>query len=293
MYSTKPGKESFANNCLLDKLVEKGVRYVQLFDCGWDSHGTYAGDSIEISFVNKCRSVDQCSHRVITRSETKRFAGRNISSFRGEFGRTPMQENREGKQQSFKGRDHHRWSIYRYGCGGGGIKRGTSFGETDPIGYSPISGKVTPFDIQATILNQLGFDHWKIHLPVPGSSFQVNGCSRTGNQWNCCLIQKYITYYSPPATNIPMPLSRRKFISTSAAFSGALIAPFQQENMSRPSFSIPPDFRIVVMQPLTGAIAAHLTTYCAKAKQEGYDGIELWWQSDPKRNNACSTILKT
>lgn len=88
-----------------------------------------------------------------------------------------------------------------------------------------------------------------------------------------------------------MPLSRRKFISTSAAFSGALIAPFQQENMTRPSFSIPPDFKIIVMATDWG-YKGTFDDYCAKAKQEGYDGIELWWQSDPKKKQNLFDNLK-
>ncbi|MBX3257595.1 MAG: DUF1501 domain-containing protein [Chitinophagaceae bacterium] len=173
MYGTQPGKESFANNCLLArKLVEKGVRYVQLFDWGWDSHGTYAGDSIEIAFVNKCRSVDRASTALLLDLKQRGLLDETLVVWGGEFGRTPMQENREGKQQSFKGRDHHA-EAFTIWMAGGGIKRGTSFGETDPIGYSPVSGKVTPFDIQATILNQLGFDHEKFTYQFQGRPFRL------------------------------------------------------------------------------------------------------------------------
>ncbi|MGN6495392.1 MAG: DUF1501 domain-containing protein [Agriterribacter sp.] len=173
MYGTKPGRESFANNCLLArKLVEKGVRYVQLFDWGWDSHGTYAGDSIEISLVNKCRSVDRASTALLLDLKQRGLLDETLVVWGGEFGRTPMQENREGKQQSFRGRDHHA-EAFTIWMAGGGIKRGTSFGETDPIGYSPVSGKVTPFDIQATILNQLGFDHEKFTYQFQGRPFRL------------------------------------------------------------------------------------------------------------------------
>jgi uncharacterized protein (DUF1501 family) len=90
----------------------------------------------------------------------------------GEFGRTPMMENRDGKQNPFKGRDHHT-EAFTIWMAGGGIKRGGSYGETDEIGYAAVSGKTTPFDIQATILNQLGFDHTKFTFPFQGRPFRL------------------------------------------------------------------------------------------------------------------------
>ena len=83
-----------------------------------------------------------------------------------------MQENREGKQMPFKGRDHH-VEAFTIWMAGGGIKKGASYGETDEIGYSTISGKVDPFDVQATILNQLGFDHEKFTYSFQGRPFRL------------------------------------------------------------------------------------------------------------------------
>jgi hypothetical protein len=83
-----------------------------------------------------------------------------------------MMENREGKPNPFKGRDHHT-DAFTIFMAGGGIKRGSSYGETDEIGYSAISGKTTPFDIQATILNQLGFDHEKFTYVYEGRPFRL------------------------------------------------------------------------------------------------------------------------
>jgi uncharacterized protein (DUF1501 family) len=94
----------------------------------------------------------------------------------GEFGRTPMQENREGKQNPFKGRDHHT-EAFTIWMAGGGVKKGYVYGETDEIGYSAISGKVTPFDIQATILNQLGFDHERFTYQFQGRPFRLTDVS--------------------------------------------------------------------------------------------------------------------
>jgi len=90
----------------------------------------------------------------------------------GEFGRTPMMENRNGVQNPYKGRDHHT-SAFTVWMAGGGIKKGFSHGETDEIGYYGISGKVDAFDIQATILNQLGFDHTQFTYPFQGRPFRL------------------------------------------------------------------------------------------------------------------------
>jgi hypothetical protein len=83
-----------------------------------------------------------------------------------------MMENREGKQNPFKGRDHHTEAFTMW-MAGAGIKKGHTYGETDEIGYSAISGKVEPYDIQATILNQLGFDHEKLTYDFQGRQFRL------------------------------------------------------------------------------------------------------------------------
>jgi len=173
MYGTKPGEACFANNVLLArKLVEKGVRFVQLFDWGWDSHGTSADGAIDIGFINKCREVDKSIAALILDLKQRGLLEETLVVWGGEFGRTPMMENREGKQNPFKGRDHHTEAFTMW-MAGGGIKKGFSYGETDEIGYSAISGKVEPFDIQATILNQLGFDHEKLTYEFQGRPFRL------------------------------------------------------------------------------------------------------------------------
>jgi uncharacterized protein (DUF1501 family) len=90
----------------------------------------------------------------------------------GEFGRTPMQENRDGIQNYHKGRDHHS-DAFTMWMAGGGVKGGFSYGETDPIGYNAIDGKVSVYDVQATILNQLGFDHEKLTYQFQGRQFRL------------------------------------------------------------------------------------------------------------------------
>ena len=164
LYGTDITGSSFANNVLLArKLVEKGVRFVQLYDWGWDSHGTDEGGSIDTGLIRKCATVDKAISALIIDLKQRGLLDETLVVWGGEFGRTPMAENREGKENSFKGRDHHA-EAFTIWMAGGGIKRGFTYGETDDIGYSIVKGKVKPFDIQATILNQLGFDHEKIHL---------------------------------------------------------------------------------------------------------------------------------
>ena len=173
MYGTQPNKACFANNVLLArKLVEKGVRFVQLFDWGWDSHGSDTHTAIDIGLINKCRQIDKAMTALLLDLKQRGLLEETLVVWGGEFGRTPMQENREGKQNPFKGRDHHTEAFTMW-MAGGGIKRGGSFGETDEIGYSPIAGKVEAFDIQATILNQLGFDHEKFTYQFQGRPFRL------------------------------------------------------------------------------------------------------------------------
>jgi Protein of unknown function (DUF1501) len=173
MYGTRPGKAHFANNVLLArKLVEKGVRFVQLFDWGWDSHGTASDLSIDVGLVNKCRQTDKAVTALILDLKQRGLLDETLVIWGGEFGRTPMMENREGKENPFKGRDHHT-EAFTIWMAGGGIKKGFCYGETDNIGYSTISGKTTPFDIQATILNQLGFDHEKFTYQFQGRPFRL------------------------------------------------------------------------------------------------------------------------
>ncbi len=177
MYGTKPGEACFANNALLArKLVEKGVRFVQLFDWGWDSHGTDASLAIDVGFINKCRQVDKCITALILDLKQRGLLEETLVVWGGEFGRTPMMENREGKQNPFKGRDHH-VDAFTIWMAGGGIKKGVVYGETDEIGYYPVSGKVTAFDIQATILNQLGFNHEKFTYEFQGRPFRLTDVS--------------------------------------------------------------------------------------------------------------------
>ncbi|WP_316748863.1 DUF1501 domain-containing protein [Pedobacter gandavensis] len=173
MYGTQPGKACFANNVLLArKLVEKGVRFVQLFDWGWDAHGDGPANSLNIGLKNKCRSTDKPITALLLDLKQRGMLEDTLVVWGGEFGRTPMMENRNGVQAPYNGRDHHTEAFTMW-MAGGGIKKGYTHGETDEIGYSAISGKVDPFDIQATILNQLGFDHEQFTFPFQGRPFRL------------------------------------------------------------------------------------------------------------------------
>jgi hypothetical protein len=173
MYGTKPGKTAFANNALLArKLVEKGVRFVQLFDWGWDMHGTGPDGSLDIGLINKCREVDKAMTALLLDLKQRGLLEETIVVWGGEFGRTPMQENRDGKQNMWTGRDHHS-DAFSMWIAGGGIKKGYSHGETDEIGYNAVEGKVSVYDIQATILQQLGFDHEQLTYEFQGRQFRL------------------------------------------------------------------------------------------------------------------------
>jgi hypothetical protein len=173
MYGVQPGKTAFANNALLArKLVEKGVRFVHLFDWGWDAHGTDADLAIDIGMVNKCRETDKAITALLLDLKQRGLLDETLIVWGAEFGRTPMLENRNGKVMPFKGRDHHAEAFTMW-MAGGGIAKGKSHGETDEIGFSITKGKTTVYDIQATVLNQLGFDHEKFTYPFQGRQFRL------------------------------------------------------------------------------------------------------------------------
>lgn len=173
MYGTTPGQTSFANNVLLArKMVENGVRFVQLYDWGWDAHGTNAEFSLDEGFSDKCRSIDRPIAALIKDLKQRGLLDETLIIWSGEFGRTPMQENRNGVDLPYKGRDHHPFAFTMW-MAGGGIRQGFTLGQTDDIGYYPISDKVSVYDVQATILHTLGFDHEKFTYHFQGRDFRL------------------------------------------------------------------------------------------------------------------------
>ncbi len=173
LYGTTIGEPSFANNCLLArKLVENGVRFVQLYDWGWDTHGSSAGEALEIGLRNKCLETDQAMSALVLDLKQRGLLDETLVVWSGEFGRTPMQENRDNKPAPFMGRDHHP-DAFTIWMAGAGVKKGFTYGETDEIGYYGVNGKAHIHDLQATILHILGLDHEELTYPFQGRNFRL------------------------------------------------------------------------------------------------------------------------
>ncbi len=164
-YGAKPGTASFANNCLLARrLVEKGVRFVQLFDWGWDIHGTGKHDDLITQFPKKCSEMDKPVAALIADLKQRGMLDETLVIWGGEFGRTPMNEERNGSK--FLGRDHHP-DCFTIWMAGGGMKVG-SYGSTDELGYQVAENKLEIRDFQATLLHALGLRPHKLSFPFQG-----------------------------------------------------------------------------------------------------------------------------
>jgi len=175
MYGTQPGQESLANNCLLARrLIERGVRYVQLYDWGWDSHGAGENEALHHGFKDKCRELDQPVTALLLDLEQRGLLDETLVVWSGEFGRTPMRENRGGQEMKLIGRDHHPHAFTVW-LAGGGVRAGYAHGETDPIGYAPITDRVEVRDLQATMLRLLGIDHERLVFPFQGLDQKLTG----------------------------------------------------------------------------------------------------------------------
>ncbi|MEM7384769.1 MAG: DUF1501 domain-containing protein [Verrucomicrobiota bacterium] len=175
LYGTQPGKESLANNCLMARrLAERGVRYIQLFDWGWDTHGSSKSESLNGGFLKKCRDMDRPVAALLTDLKRRGMLDDTLVVWGGEFGRTPMQENRGGNEMKFVGRDHNP-GAFTVWMAGGGVRRGLTYGETDPMGYQAVTNPVPVRDLHATMLQLLGFDHEKLSVPFQGLDQKLTG----------------------------------------------------------------------------------------------------------------------
>jgi hypothetical protein len=171
MYGTEPGKKSFANNCLLARrLVERGVRFVQLYHRGWDTHGSDQASDIKHGLPDRCRETDQAAAALIKDLKQRGLLDETVVIWGGEFGRTPMNEGRGGSP--FPGRDHHPHAFTMW-MAGGGIKPGLSIGMTDELGYMVAEDPVSVHDLHATILNLMGVDHTKLTFKYQGRNFRL------------------------------------------------------------------------------------------------------------------------
>jgi uncharacterized protein (DUF1501 family) len=167
-YGAKPGKASFANNCLVARrLAERGVRFIQLYDWGWDSHGSSASEALNIGFATRCREVDQPIAALLADLKARGMLEDTLVVWGGEFGRTSMRENRGGTEMKFIGRDHNP-SAFTIWMAGGGVKSGMNYGETDDMGYEIVKNPVEIRDLHATMLYLLGFDHRKLNFSFQG-----------------------------------------------------------------------------------------------------------------------------
>jgi hypothetical protein len=175
LYGTEPGKKSFANNCLLARrLVERGVRFVQLYHRGWDNHGTGSHDDIVNRLPQLCNETDRAAAALITDLKQRGLLESTIVVWGGEFGRTPMNEARNASK--FLGRDHHPRAFSMW-MAGGGIKPGVTVGLTDELGYNIVEDPVDVHDLHATILHLMGMDHTKLTFRFQGRDFRLTDVS--------------------------------------------------------------------------------------------------------------------
>jgi hypothetical protein len=162
MYGAVPGKPSFANNCLLARrLVERGVRFVQLYHEAWDQHSALVKD-----ITQNCKDTDQPAAALVKDLKQRGLLDSTLVVWGGEFGRTPM------SQGGTDGRDHHP-NAFTMWMAGGGIRKGITLGETDELGFNVASGKVHVHDLHATMLHLLGFDHTRLTYKFQGRPFRL------------------------------------------------------------------------------------------------------------------------
>jgi hypothetical protein len=167
MYGAEPGKASFANNCLLARrLVERGVRFVQLYHTDWDHHGS--GDINLTTGLDKvCKEVDQACAALVKDLKRRGLLHSTLVIWGGEFGRTPMGEVRDSV-----GRNHH-IEAFSMWLAGGGVRPGLNLGATDELGYAAVEDRVHVHDLQATVLHLLGLDHTKLTFRFQGRDFRL------------------------------------------------------------------------------------------------------------------------
>src|SRR6056297_573413 len=171
-YGATPGESSLANNCLLARrLVESGVRFVQLFDWGWDFHGTREDTGIRDGLTKKCATMDQPVAALIRDLKQRGLLEETLVVWGGEFGRTPFREGRTAKSKIL-GRDHYP-DAFTMWMAGGGVKGGFEYGASDELGFQVAENPVHVHDLQATLLHLLGMDHEKLTYRFQGRDFRL------------------------------------------------------------------------------------------------------------------------
>jgi len=169
MYGAKPGEASFANNCLLARrLVERGVRMVQLFDSDWDHHG-----GLDKRLPAKARDVDQAMTALVRDLKLRGLLDETLVIWGAEFGRTPLRQGMNGDgQKTAIGRDHHK-DAYTMWMTGGGVKRGITYGKTDDFGFNVAENPVHVHDLNATVMHLLGMDHERLTFRYQGRDYRL------------------------------------------------------------------------------------------------------------------------
>jgi hypothetical protein len=163
MYGAEPGKSSFAANCLLARrLVERGVRFVQLYHEAWDQHGNLKND-----LKKNCKNTDQACAALIKDLKQRGLLKDTLVVWGGEFGRTPMVQG-----GGDDGRDHHP-NAFTMWLAGGGVKPGITLGTTDEFGFNAVEDRVHVHDLHATLLHLLGFDHTRLTYKFQGRQFRL------------------------------------------------------------------------------------------------------------------------
>ena len=171
LYGTEPGQASFANNCFLARrLVERGVRFVQLYHWGWDHHGTSSVDDIATALPALCEQTDRASAALVKDLKERGMLDETLIVWGGEFGRTAMNEGRNNSK--FIGRDHHPRAFTMW-LAGGGVAPGITVGRTDELGYNIVEDPVDVHDLHATALHLLGIDHEKLTYRFQGRDFRL------------------------------------------------------------------------------------------------------------------------
>jgi hypothetical protein len=169
-YGAQPGQSSFANNCLLARrLVERGVRFVQLFHADWDTHG-----NIDSALPARCKEVDQPMAALVGDLKQRGLLDETLVVWGGEFGRTPMLQGTDADDNpaAKPGRDHHK-DAFSIWLAGGGVKGGTTVGLTDDLGYTIAQDPVHVNDLHATLLHLLGLDHERLTYKFQGRQYRL------------------------------------------------------------------------------------------------------------------------
>lgn len=168
MYGAVPGKASFANNCLqARRLIEQGVRIVELYDSDWDHHG-----GIENRLPEKCRDIDRPIAALLKDLRARGLLDETLVIWGSEFGRTPLQQGENPNQGKLAGRDHHK-DAFTMWLAGGGIRAGINYGKTDDFGMDIVENGVHVHDLNATILHLLGIDHTQLTYRYQGRDFRL------------------------------------------------------------------------------------------------------------------------